>query len=305
MRFSERADAVLAAWFLGSEAGAALADILTGAVCPAGKLPVTWPRAMGQIPIFYAQRPTGRPADPVIHETGKYIDMPVTPYFPFGHGLSFTEFTYANLRARLDKAAGDFRITIEVDITNSGAFEGEETCFLFIRDCVASVARPVIELRGIAKLRLAPGSTATASFGLSEADLAFPGADGTPQLELGRFRISCGSLRGQRQAPVHPDICSPWKRHYALFRRGGFEWRTKLQGALSFCNLPGFTERAASHGASDSHFAKWAEGYGVIADDDLTQINSSAYSGACIPAPSRLALQTLIAATGSRAPPCG
>ena len=188
----ERADAVLAAWFLGSEAGAALADILTGAVSPTGKLPVTWPRAMGQIPIFYAQRPTGRPADPVIHETGKYIDMPVTPYFPFGHGLSFTEFTYANLRARLDKAADDFRITIEVDITNSGAFEGEETCFLFIRDCVASVARPVIELRGIAKLRLAPGSTATASFGLSEADLAFPGADGTPQLESGRFRIYAG-----------------------------------------------------------------------------------------------------------------
>ncbi len=102
----EKADAVLATWFLGSEAGAALADILTGAANPSGKLPLSWPCDAGQIPIFYGQRPTGRPAKADEHDTSKYLDVPVEPQFPFGHGLSFTRFVYGAPRASSHTSGG-------------------------------------------------------------------------------------------------------------------------------------------------------------------------------------------------------
>ncbi|MGO8952901.1 MAG: glycoside hydrolase family 3 N-terminal domain-containing protein [Rhodomicrobium sp.] len=188
----EAADAVLAAWFPGSEAGHALADILTGKTNPSGKLPVSWPADVGQIPIFYAQRATGRPADPKVDQTSKYLDVSVAPLFPFGHGLSYTHFAYSALRVSPQDLAPDGRLSVEAAIENQGSVAGEETCFLFIRDIAASVARPVLELRGFAKIALDPGQRGTVSFELPAGDLGFPDEDGTRRLEPGTFEILVG-----------------------------------------------------------------------------------------------------------------
>ena len=160
----ERADAVLATWFLGSEAGHAVGDVLSGRHNPTGRLPVSWPVDIGQIPIFYAQRPTGRPANPDEHYTSKYLDLPVEPLFPFGHGLSYTRFAYRDLRADPPTCGRATTITVEVEVANEGDVPGEETVFLFIRDPVASLARPLLELRGVAKIALDPGARGTVRF---------------------------------------------------------------------------------------------------------------------------------------------
>ncbi len=188
----ERADAVLATWFPGSEAGAALAGILTGAVNPSGKLSVSWPCDAGQIPIFFGQRPTGRPANPNIRETSKYIDVPNAPLFPFGHGLSFTQFAYSPPRVSSSAVRRSDRVTIEADILNAGPVSGEETAFLFIRDPVASVTRPVLELKGFAKICLTPGMRGTVRFELHSDDFSFPGEDGETCLEAGAIEILVG-----------------------------------------------------------------------------------------------------------------
>jgi beta-glucosidase len=185
----ERAGAVLATWFLGTEAGHALADILTGRSNPCGKLPVTWPRHVGQAPIFYAHRPTGRPCDPSNSFTSRYADMPLEPLFPFGHGLSYTRFAYRALRLSAGVIRPGETVAVEADISNEGAAAGEETALMFIRDPVASVARPVMELRGAARLALKPGETGTARFTLSAGDLAFPDEAGSAVLEAGEVEI--------------------------------------------------------------------------------------------------------------------
>ena len=188
----ERADAVLATWFLGSEAGNAVGDVLCGRHNPTARLPVSWPVDVGQIPIFYAQWPTGRPADPAEHYTAKYIDLPVEPLFPFGHGLSYTRFAYRDLRARPAELRPGDAFTVEAEVANEGAMAGEETIFLFLRDPVASVARPLLELKGVAKIALEPGARGTVRFELSAEDLAFLGPDLAPCLEPGAFEIHVG-----------------------------------------------------------------------------------------------------------------
>jgi beta-glucosidase len=193
----ERADAVLATWFLGSEAGAALAGILTGAVNPSGKLPVTWPYDAGQIPIFYAQRPTGRPAKPDDHDTSKYLDVPVGPQFSFGHGLSFTRFAYGLPQVSSKTVRRGERLLIEAEISNEGDVAGDETAFLFIRDPVASIVRPLLELRGFARISLDPGMTGTVRFELGADDLSFPRAEGEPCLEAGEVQIFVGPSAGR------------------------------------------------------------------------------------------------------------
>lgn len=193
----EKADAVLATWFLGSEAGAALAGILAGAANPSGKLPVTWPYDPGQIPIFYAQRPTGRPAKPDEHDTSKYLDVPVGPQFPFGHGLSFTRFAYGSPQVSSETVRRGERLLIEAEISNEGDAAGEETAFLFIRDPLASIARPLLELKGFAKISLAPGMTGTVRFELGADDLSFPGPEGEPCLEAGEVQIFVGPSAGR------------------------------------------------------------------------------------------------------------
>jgi len=189
---AEQADALLAAWFLGSEAGNAIGDVLTGRVSPSGRTPISWPRALGQVPIFYAQRPSGRPANPDDYFTSKYLDVPNDPLYPFGHGLGYGRFTLANLRVTPDRVRESDSIEIRVDVTNTGQRAAEETVFLFTRDKVASVARPLLELRGFAKISLQPGTSGTVAMSLPASALCFLGPDLDPVFEPGEVEILVG-----------------------------------------------------------------------------------------------------------------
>jgi beta-glucosidase len=183
---------LLVAWFPGTEAGTAIADVLTGRVSPSGRTPITWPRALGQVPLFYAQRPSGRPENAHDRFTSKYLDAPSSALFPFGFGLTYARFAYANLRVSPVTVTAEDSLEIEVDVTNEGARAAEETVFLFVRDRVASVARPTLELKGVTKLALKPGATGTASFRLPTRELGFLGLDLRPALEPGEIEIHVG-----------------------------------------------------------------------------------------------------------------
>jgi beta-glucosidase len=189
---AERADALLVAWFPGTEAGNAIADVLTGRVSPSGRTPITWPRALGQLPLFYGQRSSGRPENPQDRFTSKYLDSPSSALFPFGFGLTFGRFSYANLRVSPASAAVETLIEVSVDVTNEGARAAEETVFLFVRDPVASVARPVLELKGVTKIGLKSGETGTARLQLPAAELRFLGLDLRPVFEPGEVEILVG-----------------------------------------------------------------------------------------------------------------
>ena len=188
----ERADALLAAWFLGSEAGTAIGDVVTGRVSPSGRTPVSWPRSVGQIPIFFGERPTGRPANPKDHFTSKYLDVPNEPLFPFGHGLTYGRFALSNLRVTPTDAEDVDTLKISVDVHNEGAREAEETVFLFTHDEVASVARPLLELKGFAKISLRPGEAGTVHMSLRARELRFLGVDLEPVFEPGEVEILVG-----------------------------------------------------------------------------------------------------------------
>jgi beta-glucosidase len=188
----ERADAVLAAWFLGGEAGNAVADVLTGKFNPTGKLPVTWPRHVGQAPIFYAQRPSGRPTKVGDRYTSSYLDLSAAPQFPFGHGLSFSRFALHDLRRDPSRVKAGQAVTISVSVANEGGVDGEATLFLFVRDLVASVARPVMELKGVRKIVLTAGAREQATWRLPVETLAFIGRGFDPVLEPGVFEVHVG-----------------------------------------------------------------------------------------------------------------
>ena len=145
-----------------------------------------------RFPVYFGRRPTGRPADPSNNMTSRYIDGPVEPQFPFGHGLSYGRFVYSNLRTSAETIERDGEITVEADIVNEGPAAGQETAFLFIRDRVASMARPLLELRGVAKLTLAPGEQGTVRFSLGAAELAFSDEEGATRLESGEFDLYVG-----------------------------------------------------------------------------------------------------------------
>jgi beta-glucosidase len=188
----ERADALLVAWFPGREAGNAIADVLTGRVSPSGRTPITWPRALGQIPLFYSQRACGRPENPDDRFTSKYLDSPSSPEFPFGFGLTYGRFSYTNLRVAPESATAGDVIDITVDVTNDGARAAEETVFLFVRDRVASVVRPLLELKRVTKVALQPGETGTARLRLPATELRFLGIDLRPVLEPGEVEVLVG-----------------------------------------------------------------------------------------------------------------
>jgi beta-glucosidase len=207
----ERADAVLAAWFLGSEAGHAIGDVVTGRVSPSGRTPVTWPRAEGQIPLFFGERPGGRPANPNDHYTSKYLDAPNEPLFPFGHGLTYGRFSLANLRVAPVHVEDIDTVRIQVDVHNAGGRAAQETVFLFTHDKVASVARPVLELKGFAKINLRPGETGTVSLTLRAADLRFLGADLQPVFEPGEVEILVGPC-ADRSRLLAATIDLSWSR---------------------------------------------------------------------------------------------
>jgi beta-glucosidase len=195
----EKADAVLAAWFLGSESGNAIADVLTGRVSPSGRTPVSWARAEGQIPIFFGERPGGRPANPKDRYTSKYLDVPNEPLFPFGHGLTYGRFTLFNLRVAPLNAEDIDTLQIRVDVRNDGARAAQETVFLFTHDKIASVARPLLELKGFAKIDLRPGETGTVTLSLRAAELRFLGIDLEPVFEPGDVEILVGPCADRAQ----------------------------------------------------------------------------------------------------------
>jgi beta-glucosidase len=188
----EKAEAVLACWYLGSEAGHAVADVVTGRWNPSARLPVTWPVEVGQIPIFYARLPTGRPIDPAFRYSSKYIDMPNEPLFAFGHGLSYTRFVYSKLRAAPASLKESDALTVEVDVANEGTVAGEETVLLFVRDPVASVSRPVLELKGMAKALLQPGEKRTVRLALRCDAFAILDGKLAPRFEPGALEIFVG-----------------------------------------------------------------------------------------------------------------
>ena len=189
---AERAHAILMAWWPGEQAGHALADLLAGHVSPSGRLPVSWPRAVGQAPLFYAQYPSGRPFNAGDHYTTKYLDVANTPLFPFGHGLTYGEFEVADLQVSPTTFGTTDTVMITASVSNKGSRAGQETLFLFVHDLVASVARPVQELKAFTKISLEPGASGKIEFALRAHDLRFPGQDLQPVLEAGAFEILVG-----------------------------------------------------------------------------------------------------------------
>jgi beta-glucosidase len=151
------------------------------------------------VPIFYSQRPGGRPENPKDHFTSKYLDTPNAPLYPFGHGLTYGRFTLANLLVTPESVTRKQTIEVNIDVTNEGSRAAEETVFLFTRDKVASVARPVLELKGVAKITLQPGETGTVQLRLPAADLEFLGVDLEPVFEPGEVEILVGPCADMTQ----------------------------------------------------------------------------------------------------------
>jgi beta-glucosidase len=189
----ETVPAILEAWYPGIEAGPAIADVLFGAVNPSGKLPVTVPRNVGQVPIFYNHKSTGRPPVEGRDYTSRYLNTPFTPLYPFGHGLSYTTFAYSAPTLSADTITINDTLTVQVDVTNTGDRAGTEVVQLYMQDPVASVTQPVQKLRDFARIELAPGETRTVTFDLTMDDLAFFGPDLTRIVEPGRFHVHTGT----------------------------------------------------------------------------------------------------------------
>jgi len=183
------AAAVVHAWVPGHEGPEAIADVLIGAVNPGGKLPITVPRHVGQVPIYYGHRPSGGRS----HWKEDYVDGSHTPLWPFGFGLSYTTFELANLAVDRPTLEADGEVRIGVDVVNTGACAGDEVVQLYVRDVEASLTRPVRELRGFARVGLAVGERRRVTFVLAADQLAFTGVDGRLRLEPGRVELFVGT----------------------------------------------------------------------------------------------------------------
>lgn len=186
---TQKLSAVLYAWHPGTMAGPAITDVLFGDAIPTGKLPVTFPRSVGQIPIYYSQLPTGRPAaaEPTDHFRSKYIDIDFTPEYPFGYGLSYTTFQYSKATASASSVKMGGKIVFSCDVTNSGHFNSDEVVQFYTHQKSASVARPVRELKGFLRVALKAGQTKHVTFTLSTDELAFHNAKMKLVTEPGEF----------------------------------------------------------------------------------------------------------------------
>ncbi|MDP4914987.1 MAG: glycoside hydrolase family 3 C-terminal domain-containing protein [Saprospiraceae bacterium] len=186
------AQAILETWFLGTEGGNAIADVLFGKYNPSGKLPMTFPKNMGQIPIHYNVKSTGRPFDAINKYTSKYLDSPNEPLYPFGFGLSYTQFEYSSITLNDKIMTKNSPVEFSVVVKNTGALAGEEVVQLYIRDVVASVTRPVRELKRFEKINLKAGEQKTIKFTLSVNDLTFYNPQNLPVWEPGAFEVFIG-----------------------------------------------------------------------------------------------------------------
>ncbi len=188
----ENIPSILETWFLGTTTGDAIADVVFGDYNPSGKLPVTFPRAVGQIPIHYNVLPTGRPFKEQDKYTTKYLDVSNEPLYVFGYGLSYTTFEYGDVSVSATEFGSADTLTVSVNVTNTGSVAGEEVVQLYIRDKVASISRPVKELKGFEKILLQPGEMKTVTFRLTTADLSFYKEDLSFGWEPGLFDIYVG-----------------------------------------------------------------------------------------------------------------
>jgi beta-glucosidase len=201
MPWLDRVSAVLNAWYPGEAGGDAIVDVLFGDADPSGRLPITFPMAEGQLPLVYNHKPTGRGDD--------YLDLTGQPLFPFGFGLSFTTFEYSNLSIEPETMAPDSSTTVRLTVKNTGTVAGDEVVQLYIRDILASVARPVMELRGFTRIHLAPGEAREVVFPLGPEHLRMLGGDMRWVVEPGAFRVMVGAsskdvrLRGSLAVQPH------------------------------------------------------------------------------------------------------
>jgi len=192
---AENSPAILETWFAGTQAGNAIADVLFGDVNPGGKLPVTFPRSVGQIPLYYNHKNTGRPPDVNNKYTSKYLDVAWTPLFPFGYGLSYTQFKITNLQLSAQSVlplVGNDTLMVSVDVENAGKRTGDEVVQLYIQDVAASVTRPVKELKGFLRVTLQPGEKKRLEFGLTAKHLGLWNREMRFTVEPGEFKVMVG-----------------------------------------------------------------------------------------------------------------
>ena len=192
---NENVPAILNVWFGGTEAGLAIADVLFGDVNPSGKLTASFPQHIGQVPLYYNHKNTGRPMPPDVDfmkfRSG-YLDVTNAPLYPFGYGLSYTTFVYADLKLSAETIHPDEELTVSVSVTNTGQYAGKEVVQLYVRDLVGSITRPVKELKGFQKIELQAGETKTVTFGLTTDDLSFYNSELKYVYEPGAFRVFVG-----------------------------------------------------------------------------------------------------------------
>ena len=185
--------AILVAWQPGFETGNALADVLTGKVNPSGKLPVTFPRSLGQVPIYYNHLNTGRPQQyPGQMWTSGSLDSPTSPAYPFGFGLSSTKFSYSSLSLAKSQYKIGEMVEVSVTVTNTGEMAGEEIVQCYTRDIAADIARPVMELKGFDKIKLNAGESRVVTFRLTEKDLSYWNNDLKWKADPGKFKVFVG-----------------------------------------------------------------------------------------------------------------
>lgn len=190
---AEHVAAIVEAWFPGTGSGNAIADVLFGDVNPSGKLTVSFPRNVGQIPVYYNHKNTGRPPVEKDKYTSKYLDVPNTPLFPFGFGLSYTTYSYTNLTLSSSAVGMGEEVHVAIDVTNTGTRDGEEVVQLYIRDEVASVTRPVKELKGFQRVAIKAGEMKRVAFTVKPGDLAFYNLEMQRVIEPGWFTVMVGA----------------------------------------------------------------------------------------------------------------
>ncbi len=200
---AENVPAVMNVWYAGSEGADAIADVVFGKVSPSGKLTASMPRSVGQIPLYYNHLNTGRPRSdgPAVFEKyrSNYLDSPVTPLFPFGYGLSYTTFAYGPMKLSSAAMAPDGSVVVSVPVANNGSRAAAEVVQLYVRDLVASMSRPVKELKHFERVELQPGETKTVSFTITPADLSFYNSNLEFVLEPGEFDIMVGPSSAEVQ----------------------------------------------------------------------------------------------------------
>ncbi|HPE33191.1 MAG TPA: beta-glucosidase BglX [Bacteroidales bacterium] len=188
----EQIPAILEVWFPGTMGGHAIADILAGDYNPTGKLPVTFPRNVGQVPVYYSEKPTGRPFDKDSRFTSKYLDVSNDPLYVFGFGLSYTEFKYSEIALDKPHFYENEVLSVSVEVTNTGSMSGEEVVQLYLRDPIASVTRPVKELKDFKKIFLEPGQSKVVTFIINTESLSFYRSDMSYGCEKGEFIVFVG-----------------------------------------------------------------------------------------------------------------